>query len=118
MEIVYVYALFSSLQSNHIQITIVKPVLLKVVSLAKDLVAPLEHIWFERHIVDFIFDREAQSVRDVLFGVILFTVDQLGSVRKPCTWDALGMSVPCNILPILLEMESSRTRSILPRPAG
>ena len=62
------------------QITSVKPVLDKIISRAEDLVAPLEHIRSEYHFIYFIFDREAQSVRNILLSLILFTVDQLGSV--------------------------------------
>ena len=62
------------------QIIIVKPVLNKIVFRAEDLVGPLEHICTEFHFIHRIFDFEAQSVRNVLFGVNVFSVDQLGSV--------------------------------------
>ena len=50
------------------------------VAIAEDLVAPLEHIRSEYHFIYFIFDREAQSVGNILLSLILLTVDQLGSV--------------------------------------
>ena len=85
----------------------------KIVVGAEDLVAPLEHIFFDKHFIDSIFDHEAQIVRLILLALILLTVDQLGCVGEPSPWNALDMSVPGNWLPVLLEIEGAWSSSIV-----
>ena len=100
------------------QITSAKPVLDQVVSGAEDLVAPLEHVGTDEHFSNFVLGVEAEFVRHVLLGLILLTVDERGSVRKPGTWNALCMLLPGNSLTILTESELCTACSILLRPSS